>query len=112
VRWQLDEAALAHSVPALSIQPLVENSIKHAFNPRSAPGVLTIRVQLDRAAQRLQVSVSDNGPGSAPDVLETGSGLGLKTVSRRLALEFGAASGLRIDTRPGAGFSAAFSLPT
>lgn len=112
VRWQVDEAALAHSVPALSIQPLVENSIKHAFNPRSAPGVLTIRVQLDRAAQRLQVSVSDNGPGSAPDVLETGSGLGLKTVSRRLALEFGAASGLRIDTRPGAGFSAAFSLPT
>jgi signal transduction histidine kinase len=112
VRWEIDEAALSHSVPALSIQPLVENSIKHAFNPRSAPGVLSIRVRLDAAAQRLQVSVSDDGPGSAPEVLDTGTGLGLKTVSRRLALEFGAASRLQIDTRPGAGFSAAFSLPT
>lgn len=111
VRWQVDEAALGHSVPALSIQPLVENSIKHAFNPRSAPGVLTIRVQLDPAVQRLQVSVADDGPGSSPDVLDSGTGLGLKTVSRRLALEFGTASGLRIDTRPGAGFSAAFSIP-
>ncbi len=111
VKWDVDDAALAHSVPALSIQPLVENSIKHAFNPRSAPGLLTIRVQLDRAAQRLQVSVADDGPGSSPDVLDTGTGLGLKTVSRRLALEFGAASRLHIDTRPGAGFSAAFSLP-
>ncbi len=111
VQWQVDEAALAHAVPALSLQPLVENSIKHAFNPRSAPGLLTIRVTLDTAASQLQVQVSDDGPGSAQATVLGGKGLGLKTVSRRLALAFGPDSALAIDTRPGGGFRVGFQLP-
>ncbi len=111
VQWQLDEAAMACTVPALSVQPLVENSIKHAFNPRTAPGVLRIETRLDRASGQLHVLVQDDGPGAAADATERGGGLGLKTVARRLALRFGERGRLEVDTRPGAGFGVHLSLP-
>jgi hypothetical protein len=106
VDWQVEPEALALQVPALSIQPIVENSIKHAFNPRSAPGRLSIAVRVEAATQTLQVDISDDGPGCSAAALAGSHGLGIKTVARRLALEYGDRASLRIDTQPGAGFAA------
>ena len=111
VRWEVDDAALGLPVPALSVQPLVENSIKHAFNPRSASGLLRITVLRDDGAQALRIRITDDGPGCAPAALDAGTGLGLRTVQRRLALEHGPRGGLRVTTAPGAGFSAEITLP-
>lgn len=111
VQWQVDDAALAVAVPALSVQPMVENSIKHAFNPRSAPGVLHIHVSLDEAAELLHIDIRDDGPGSTPEALAAAQGLGIKTVARRLLLQHGDRASLRITTQPGAGFCAHFTLP-
>jgi signal transduction histidine kinase len=114
VRWDVDDAATHHAVPALSIQPIVENSIKHAFNPRTAPGHLTISAKLDNARRELTVTVADDGPGCAADALgslDANLGLGLKTVTRRLQLQHGANAALKIDTQPGAGFKVQFTLP-
>jgi signal transduction histidine kinase len=118
VHWQLDDAAMGVLVPALSLQPLVENSIKHAFNPRSAPGQLTVTVRLQRAtaagkpaAERLWVEVADDGPGCTADAWAAGQGLGVKTVSRRLVMHHGPASALAIKTAPGAGFVVSFEMP-
>jgi CheY-like chemotaxis protein len=58
-QWTIDDRALAQPVAALSVQPLVENSVKHAFNPRSAPGRLTISAQIDDAAGQLVIEVED-----------------------------------------------------
>jgi sensor histidine kinase YesM len=93
------------------VQPLVENSIAHAFNPRSAPGRLEIIVALDGPAGTLNVTVRDDGPGCTPEALAAGRGLGLKTVARRLQLEHGARASLRTETAPGAGFTARLVLP-
>jgi len=106
VHWRVDEAALHHAVPALSIQPIVENSIQHAFNPRSTPGQLTITVRLD--GDVLRTEVSDDGPGCVPDALDAAKGLGIRTVARRLALQRGS---LHVDTRPGAGFRVHMNFP-
>ena len=111
VGWQLDDAALGGAVPALSLQPLVENSIKHAFNPRSAPGTLHIGARVDAAAGLLHLDVRDDGPGCTHEAWSQGAGLGVKTVARRLALQYGQRGRLQIDTRPGAGFSAHLTLP-
>lgn len=111
VQWEVDDAALSLAVPALSVQPLVENSIKHAFNPRSAPGLLRITVLRDDGARQLRIGITDDGPGCTPQSLAGASGLGLRTVQRRLALEHGALGGLRITTAPGAGFRAEITLP-
>ena len=111
VDWQLDDAAMHHPVPALSIQPLVENSIKHAFNPRSMPGRLTVSVRVVEDGRVVAVAITDDGPGCSAEALASAQGLGLKTVTRRLQLQHGEAAKLRIDNQPGHGFSVHFNLP-
>ena len=111
VEWQLDPEAGREQVPALSLQPLVENSIKHAFNPHSRPGTLRIETTRDEQAGRLRFAVRDDGPGAETQALDRGAGLGLRTVEKRLVLDYGPESALRIDTAPGAGFAVAFSIP-
>jgi signal transduction histidine kinase len=109
VRWQVDDAAEGVPIPALTLQPLVENAIKHAFNPRTAPGVLTVSAVLGDGLLRL--SVEDDGPGTAPQPVASGHGLGLATVARRLTLLHGDRGTLRVDTAPGAGFAVHVTLP-
>ena len=111
VERDIDEALLGLAVPALSLQPLVENSIKHAFNPRSQPGTLRLRVARD--AGQLLLEVADDGPGVQLDgeTLPAGTGLGLRTVQRRVALQYGAAGSMHIRSAPGAGFTVTLRLP-
>ena len=111
IEWALDAAAGGHPLPPLSLQPLVENSIKHAFNPHSRPGTLSIRSRIDEGGRRLALSVGDDGPGADPDAVRRSNGLGLRTVERRLHLEYGAQGSLAIDTAPGAGFLVTMSIP-
>jgi signal transduction histidine kinase len=111
VEWKLDAQAGGEQVPALSLQPLVENSIKHAFNPRSRPGILVVETRRDEAQGRLRFRVSDDGPGGVAAEVRSAPGLGLRTVERRLVLDYGPEAALQVDTAPGAGFSVAFSIP-
>lgn len=111
ITWELDDDAARVSLPALSLQPLVENSIKHAFNPHSRPGRLLIRTHVDQAGGKLAMTVGDDGPGADPGVVRGSNGLGLRTVERRLQLEYGPRGALDIETAPGAGFVVTMSIP-
>ena len=111
VEWDVDDSCAGVSLPALIIQPLVENSIRHAFNPRSQPGLLTIRCHADAQEQFLRVEVQDNGPGCDPQQIAQAVGMGMRTIQRRLALEYGDAAAWTVRTAPGAGMSVAFSVP-
>jgi hypothetical protein len=111
VDWELDVNAGGHVLPALSLQPLVENSIKHAFNPHSRPGRLLIRTRVDQRRRTLVLSVGDDGPGADIGRVRASNGLGLRTVERRLQLEYGTADALAIDTAPGAGFVVTMAIP-
>lgn len=110
VDWRVDERALAVVVPALSVQPLVENSIKHAFNPRSTPGRLVIAAATADDGV-LRVRIEDDGPGQDETVVAASPGLGLRTVARRLALAYDGAAGLHVRSRPGAGFVVELVVP-
>ncbi|QOY96814.1 histidine kinase [Massilia sp. UMI-21] len=111
VDWDLDPDAGDHPLPALSLQPLVENSIKHAFNPHSRPGILCIRTRRDPASGALTMSVRDSGPGADPALIATSSGLGLRTVERRLQLDYGSRAALRVQCAPGQGFCVSVTIP-
>jgi sensor histidine kinase YesM len=111
VDWQLDDKAAHIALPALSLQPLVENSIKHAFNPHSRPGLLRIRTRVDGEAGLLAMTVGDDGPGAEPSAVRQSNGLGLRTVERRLQLEYGPRGALEIETAPGSGFVVTMSIP-
>lgn len=111
IDWQIDTAAESHLVPALSVQPLVENSIKHAFNPRSQRGNLTISARLDAGGQQIDIAVTDDGPGCNEETMSQSSGLGVRTVERRLKLEYGDRAAFNIRTSPGAGFRVHMLIP-
>jgi hypothetical protein len=111
VDWELDDEAAHIALPALSLQPLVENSIKHAFNPHSRPGRLHIRTRVDDQAGVLAMTVGDDGPGAEPGAVRQSNGLGIRTVERRLQLEYGPRGALEIETAPGAGFVVTMSIP-
>lgn len=111
VEWDLDQDAGDHPLPALSLQPLVENSIKHAFNPHSRPGILQIRTRRDAATGALSMTVRDTGPGADPAAIAASPGLGLRTVERRLQLDYGSRAALRVQSAPGQGFAVTVTIP-
>jgi len=111
IEWELDDDAAHIALPALSLQPLVENSIKHAFNPHSRPGLLRIRTRVDDAARLLTMTVGDDGPGADLAAVRESNGLGIRTVERRLQLEYGSRGALQIETAPGSGFVVTMSIP-
>ena len=61
------------AVPALSIQTLVENSVKHAISPVRAGGEIEISAEL--VSGNLQIKVADTGKGFALDNIPAGHGL-------------------------------------
>jgi hypothetical protein len=105
----VDDSALPILIPILSIQPLIENAVKHGLSAKAGPGTLSLRIR--READRISVMVEDTGVGMR-ETSTAGSGakLGLANVSRRLELCYGAATGLTI-TSSDAGTKVQFSAP-
>ncbi len=75
-------------VPGMILQPLVENSVKHAVAPSSAPVRITISAREEYG--RLVLSVADNGQDAGRSATpRKGFGIGLANVRERLAARFG-----------------------
>ena len=90
----------------LSVQTLVENSVKHAVAPRRAGGHLRVAARAEDA--RLTIEVWDDGPGFSLDAIPPGHGL--DTLVSRLAARFGPAATLSVGRRDG-GTLVTLSLP-
>ena len=100
-------------IPPLSIQPLVENAIRHGLRKRAGGGTVTVSVC--RVPAGVMVTVSDNGPGIPADKLEmlfaddNLSGVGLKNIHFRLKKIYG--TGLSIESEIGKGTQVSFTVP-
>jgi two-component system LytT family sensor kinase len=82
-------------IPILSIQPLVENAIKHGLSTRAGDGWL--RVTASAAGGNVTIAVEDSGAGPVQDAdcaVPKGAGVGLANVTRRLQLCFGPEAGI------------------
>jgi two-component system LytT family sensor kinase len=109
----------SHRIPALLVQPLVENAIKHGISPSRAGGevVITARIKPGAVstgdADALQISVRDTGLGASEQALSQGrkQGFGLSTVERRLSAHYGDRASFQISSAPGAGTLVELSLP-
>ena len=86
-------------IPILSLQPLVENAVKHGIAPQASGGLIQIRAELD-AAGALLISVRDSGPGFSKTHLGDRTGVGLENVERRLELCYGGEARLTIESSP------------
>lgn len=88
VEWSIDPDTLHLKVPNLILQPLVENSIRHAIAPRAERGKIEVE-----AAQRdgmLLLHVRDDGPG-LPQATGYEPGIGLANTRERLQVLYGSA---------------------
>jgi sensor histidine kinase YesM len=86
------------SVPPLSIQTLVENSVKYAVSPSLGGADIQIRAAIDE--ETVVVDVIDDGPGFSRTELPAGHGL--SNLQERLAVLFGDAAKLDVLSQPGA----------
>jgi two-component sensor histidine kinase len=97
-----------HPVPALLLQPLVENSIQHGLEPKVEGGRVTVSAR--REDGRLVLEVADSGVGPS-GVTADGKGFGMNQVRERLATLHGAAARLDFAAAPGGGARTILSLP-
>lgn len=109
LRYGLDipESALAFSVPPLSVQTLVENSVKHAVAPRRAGGEVHVRVETGPGSA-IVLEISDDGPGFQLE--EAPAGHGLSNLRSRLSALFGDGARLSVH-RTGTGSVVRMELP-
>jgi LytS/YehU family sensor histidine kinase len=104
---QLPPELAQHPVPALLLQPLVENSIQHGLEPKVEGGRITVSAHNDHGQLMLEVADTGVGPGSA----RSGEGFGMNQVRERLAALHGAAAGIDFVAAPGGGSRTILRLP-
>jgi LytS/YehU family sensor histidine kinase len=80
-------------IPALTVQPLVENSIKHGISPKIEGGAVNVCAEIENHVCR--ISVRDNGVGFGSKS-EKGTGHGLDNIRERMSLVFGENVDVRI----------------
>lgn len=106
---KLDIQAVDFTLPALTLQPIVENAVKHGISKREQGGVITIQSKADSTHWR--VLVTDNGVGF--DVMQQNEDrhahFGLQNVRYRLERMCGGS--LSIDSKSGAGTRVLISIP-
>ena len=85
VDWQVDGLPMDASVPALTLQPLLENAVYHGIEPLDKGG--TIRVT-GRRDGRMAVLTIDNPVAQKLVARRTGHQIGLDNVRQRLELMF------------------------
>jgi two-component system LytT family sensor kinase len=101
-------------VPSMSIQPLVENAVRHGVERRGGSGSVAITARLNGGD--VELAVSDDGSGIEPErvpavLAGAGGGIGLSNVDARLRATFGEKYALRIESALGEGTTAVMTVP-
>jgi two-component system LytT family sensor kinase len=103
IHWtiEVDPEVLSMQIPTLSIEPLVENAVKHGISAMEGPGSLHLKAKLQDSV--IVVSVENTGPPPNdlprfPRSREDGHGVGLANVRRRLELCYGRTATLNLQS--------------
>jgi two-component system, LytTR family, sensor kinase len=107
---QVDDAVRAAAVPALVLQPLVENALRHGDPGPGVPARIAVRARRDDGS--LLLEVEDNGPGlSGTQADAVGKGVGLANTTRRLEQLYGKGQALTLSNLTEGGLRVAVALP-
>ncbi|KAA1425245.1 sensor histidine kinase [Mumia zhuanghuii] len=116
VTVQVAPEVLAVTLPFLSIQPLVENAVRHGLESKAGGGKIVV-IALDAGTEAV-ITVEDDGIGEDPDRVRrilAGDGptdsVGLGNVDERMRTVYGNAYGIVVETAPGAGTKVTVRVP-
>jgi two-component system sensor histidine kinase YesM len=118
----IPQELLACKILKLTIQPIVENSIKHGLEKKSRFGTVSINAREEEG--KLVIDIEDNGAGMDKDTLERlreeissaneikgGGSIGIKNVNDRLKLHYGKEYGLSIQSVENGGTVVTLRMP-
>lgn len=118
---ELEEEAGGCLVPALIIQPIVENAIFHGIEARKGAGFIVVEASVIQ--EELVITVSDDGAGFKEEELsklcdqledregQPGKSIGIFNVQNRIKINFGGEYGLAVDSEEGIGTTVTMRLP-
>lgn len=121
VEYDIHPDTLHLKVPALILQPLVENCLKHGLDPKPEGG--TIRIRTRREGSFWLIEVEDDGVGISQETASlvlsgnyrpasnSGVGIGLSNVHGRLKVIYPGHPGLSIQRLPAGGTRVSFPIP-
>jgi two-component system, LytTR family, sensor kinase len=102
---ECDPRAETIRIPALLLQPLIENAVKHGPDPAS--GNLNIQIEIAFSNQIVSIRVRDHGRG--PQLLAYGQGI--TNTKRRLATHYGEKAAFRLSSHHQGGAIAELEIP-
>src|SRR5712692_2547805 len=108
---QIEESTLDAYVPAMILQPIVENCLKHGLAPKLGGGKIELRTT--SCDGRLRIEIEDNGVGISEEKMPHVyvEGIGLSNVRERLRVLYGTDFHLDIQSRPGEGTVIRIEIP-
>lgn len=117
VRLNISPEVLPVALPYLTVQPLVENAVRHGIAGQPDGGTITL-LAFDNGSEA-EISVEDDGKGMNPDDILTdpaeahltGAHVGLGNIDARLRAAFGDEYGLVVETNTDAGMKVTLRVP-
>ena len=119
--FDIEDAAMNARLPAMLLQPLIENAIKYAVGPQEEGARISLTGRV--VGERLRIAVEDTGPGarngiapsSQPRTQTPGepisTGVGLVNIQNRLAQGYGENHLFETRSNPGGGFTVLIEIP-
>ena len=106
IRYDIEDDGFM--LPTLTVQPLVENAIRHGVRAREI-GQIDITVRNSEAGHT--ITIADNGLGFDPAALDTAGEkhIGIRNVRERLEKQCGGS--LHVESRPGEGTLVTLFVP-
>lgn len=114
IEYMIDETAADCLIPPMTLQPLVENAVKHGIRSNASDGM--VRIEIKKQASLLLLRVEDNGAGMEEALLKeillkpiNSMSIGLYNIHTRLLRLYG--KGLTVRSSPGGGTAVCFEIP-
>jgi LytS/YehU family sensor histidine kinase len=102
------DGLLSAEFPAMMIQTLVENAIRHGLEPKAEGGKLLVKAEIVHG--KLSVTVADTGVGFG-QAATSGTGVGLANIRERLQLLHGPKATLTVTANQPSGTAVTITVP-
>jgi sensor histidine kinase YesM len=121
LNMEIDESCLDVQIPGLTLQPIIENAVIYAVEPREDGGIIWFRIK--DGDDLVIIEVEDNGPGipehKIKQILEgelihsegASTGIGFTNVMKRLPLFYGMENLMDIQSHIGQGTKVVLRIP-
>lgn len=109
VKLEIEAGTRDALVPAMLLQPLAENAVRHGLSRKIEKGTVTISAHQQNG--KLELAVEDDGPGMKENQESYSNGIGLKNIRERLNILYGDDSLMIINNKENQGFKVKITLP-